>query len=141
MFVWFTLVFYVCFWKRELRHTQYCVMRGFKSFVQKSRVIGINVSASYSWQYWLSSILKRHLKGHYLLLWKRTNWEMTIWYRHCMKSVRIQSNSGPHSPAFGLNTGRCSVPYSVRMWENAYQNNSQYGRVLRSQMLMYPQYI
>ena len=66
---------------------------------------------------------------------------MAIWYRHCMKSVRIRSNSGPHSPAFGLNTGRYSVPYSVRMWENAYQNNSQYGRVLRSQMLMYPQYI
>ena len=24
--------------------------------------------------------------------------------KHCIKSVRIRSNSGPHFPAFGLNT-------------------------------------
>ena len=28
---------------------------------------------------------------------------------HCLKSVRIQSYSGPHFPAFGLNTERYGV--------------------------------
>ena len=28
---------------------------------------------------------------------------------HCLKSVRIRSYSGPHSPAFGLNTERYSI--------------------------------
>ena len=28
---------------------------------------------------------------------------------HCVKSVRIWSFSGPHFPAFGLNTERCGV--------------------------------
>ena len=55
---------------------------------------------------------------------------------HCVKSVRILSYSGPHFPAFGLNTERYSVlrisPYSVRMRENAHQNNSEYGHFLRS---------
>ena len=55
---------------------------------------------------------------------------------HCVKSVRILSYSGPHFPAFGLNTERYSVlrisPYSVRMRENAPQNNSKYGHFLRS---------
>ena len=38
---------------------------------------------------------------------------------HCVKSVRIRSKSGPHCPAFGLNTerSRSSSPYSVRMRE------------------------
>ena len=34
------------------------------------------------------------------------NVEHTI---HCVKSVRIRSYSGPHFPAFGLNTERCGV--------------------------------
>ena len=34
---------------------------------------------------------------------------------HCVKNVRIRSYSGPHFPAFGLNT------------ENTDQNNSEYG--------------
>ena len=42
---------------------------------------------------------------------------------HCVKCVRIRSYSGPHFSAFGLNTER----YSVRMRENADQNNSEYG--------------
>ena len=46
---------------------------------------------------------------------------------HCVKSVRIRSYSGPHFPAFGLNT-----QYSVRMRENADQNNSEYRHCLRS---------
>ena len=27
--------------------------------------------------------------------------------RHCVKSIRIRSYSGPHFPAFELNTGKC----------------------------------
>ena len=30
-------------------------------------------------------------------------------HRHCAKSVRFRSYSGPHFPAFGLNVGRYSV--------------------------------
>ena len=41
-----------------------------------------------------------------------------------MKSVRIQSYYGPHFPAFGLDT-EYICPYSVRMRENADQNNSE----------------
>ena len=41
---------------------------------------------------------------------------------HCLKSVRIRSKSGPHFPAFGLSIS----PYSVRMRENADQNNPEY---------------
>ena len=47
------------------------------------------------------------------------------------KSVLIRSYSGPHIPAFGLNTESIS-PYSVRMRENSDQNNSKYGHVSRS---------
>ena len=47
-----------------------------------------------------------------------------------MKSVRIRSYFGPHFPVFGLNRG--ISPYSVRMKENADQNNSEYGHFLRS---------
>ena len=46
---------------------------------------------------------------------------------HCVKSVRIRRSSGPHFPAFRLNT------YSVRMRENADQSNSEYGHFLRSE--------
>ena len=42
----------------------------------------------------------------------------TSQYRHCVKSVRILSYAGQHFPAFGLN--------SVRIRENADQNNSEY---------------
>ena len=48
---------------------------------------------------------------------------------HCVISARIQSYSGPHFPAFGLNT---VSPYSVRMRENADQNYSEYGHFLCS---------
>ena len=34
---------------------------------------------------------------------------------HCVKSVRIQSYSGPYFPAFGLNTERYSERYSVSL--------------------------
>ena len=38
-------------------------------------------------------------------------------FDHCVKSVRIWNYSGP---------------YSVRMWENTDQNNSEYGHFLLS---------
>ena len=44
---------------------------------------------------------------------------------HCIKSVRIRSDSGPHFPTFGLNTDR--------MRENADQNISEYGHFLSSE--------
>ena len=47
---------------------------------------------------------------------------------YCVKSVYIRSYSGLYFPSFGLNTER----YSVRMRENTYQNNSEYGQFLRS---------
>ena len=33
---------------------------------------------------------------------------------HCVKSVRIRSYSGPHFPAFGLNTERYSVSLRIQ---------------------------
>ena len=56
-------------------------------------------------------------------------------YPYCVKSVRIRSYSGANFPAFGVNMERywiCLSPYSVRMWENADQNNFEYGHFLRS---------
>ena len=32
---------------------------------------------------------------------------------HCVKNVRIRSNSGPYFPAFGLNTERYSVSLRI----------------------------
>ena len=34
--------------------------------------------------------------------------------KHCVKSVRIQSYSGPHFPAFGLNTERYRVSFRIQ---------------------------
>ena len=51
---------------------------------------------------------------------------------HCVKSVRIRRYSDPHFPTFGLNSER----YSVQMWENTDQNNSEYGHFLRSDSFM-----
>ena len=52
---------------------------------------------------------------------------------HCLKSVRIQSYSGPRFSAFGLNTERHSVlsVFSPNAG-NTDQNNSEYGHFLRS---------
>ena len=41
---------------------------------------------------------------------------------HCVKSIPIWSYSGPHFPAFGLNTERYGVD----------QNNCEYGNIWRS---------
>ena len=52
---------------------------------------------------------------------------------NCVKSDRIWSFSGPYFLAFGLNTERYRVSlYSVRMRENTYQKNSEYGHFSRS---------
>ena len=59
----------------------------------------------------------------------------TCYSNDCVKSVHIRSYSGPHFPAFGLNTERyfvsLRIQYSVRMRENAEQNNSEYGHFSR----------
>ena len=55
----------------------------------------------------------------------------TTCLQHCVNCVRIRSYSGPHFPAFGLNTERF-CPYSVRMQESTHQNNSEYRQILRS---------
>ena len=53
---------------------------------------------------------------------------------NCVKCVRIRSYSGPHFPAFRLNTEIWRISsYSVRMRESADQSNSEYGHFLRSQ--------
>ena len=49
-----------------------------------------------------------------------------------MKSVRIQSFSGPYFPALKLNTERYGV--LVRMRENTDQKNSEYGHFSRSKL-------
>ena len=61
---------------------------------------------------------------------------------HCVKSVRIQSFSGPCYPAFGLNekrdteTKRDSIfPYSVQIRENTDQKNSKCGHFSSSEHL------
>ena len=51
-----------------------------------------------------------------------------IFYIHSVKSVLIQSFSGPYFPAFKLNMERYNISlYSVRMRENTDQRNSAYG--------------
>ena len=60
--------------------------------------------------------------------WDRSNMEFFSGLYYFVKSVRNRSYSGPYFPAFGLNTERCSVsPHSVRVQENANQNNPEYG--------------
>ena len=53
-------------------------------------------------------------------------------FLHCLKGVCIQSYSGPHFPAFQHLDWIRRDMYSVRMWENADQNNSEYGHFSRS---------
>ena len=40
--------------------------------------------------------------------------EKVIQNQHCAKSVRIRCYSGPHFPAFGLNTERCGVSLRIQ---------------------------
>ena len=72
----------------------------------------------------------------YILQWCIAFLEDLFYNQHFVKSARIRSYSGPYFPAFGLNTERYSVSlciqHSVRILENADQNNSEYGHFLRS---------
>ena len=65
---------------------------------------------------------------------KSINYYLSCSQAEFVKSVRIRSYCGPNFPAFGLNTEiRLRVsPYSVRMQENADQNNPEYEHFLRS---------
>ena len=45
---------------------------------------------------------------------KNTNFFTNFRTCHCMKSVRIRSYSGPHFPAFGLNTKKYSVSLRIQ---------------------------
>ena len=52
---------------------------------------------------------------------------------HCVKSVHIWSSSGPHFPAFRLNTERYGASlYSVRIRENTDRKYSECGHFSRS---------
>ena len=43
-------------------------------------------------------------------MWEKSNTS----HFHCVKSVRIRSFSGPYFPAFGLNTERYGVSFSIQ---------------------------
>ena len=45
-----------------------------------------------------------------------------------MKGVRIRGYSDPYFPVFGLSWKKYGVSYSVQMWENIDQHNSEHGR-------------
>ena len=55
---------------------------------------------------------------------------------HCTKSVRIRSYSGPHFPAFGLNTERFSVSLRIqsecgKIWTRKTPNTGTFYAVLQ----------
>ena len=52
---------------------------------------------------------------------------------HCVESVHIRSFSSPY---FSRDL-QSNSPYSVRIWKNANQKNSQYGHFLRSVILQF----
>ena len=58
---------------------------------------------------------------HFISNWQRIITELVILHfaRHCVKSVRIRSYSGPYFPAFGLNKARYGVSLRVQ---------SEYGK-------------
>ena len=84
-----------------------------------------------------------HSKKRFHILWKKMFWNTIrktqrfkqVWNNilelktyHYVESVRICSFSGPYFPAFGLHTEIRSISrYSVRMWENTDQKNSDNG--------------
>ena len=55
--------------------------------------------------------------------------------KHCMKSVRILSFSGPYFPVFGLNTEIHSV-IQISVYSSD-QKNSKYGHFLRSESYIF----
>ena len=53
--------------------------------------------------------LRETLKStSYLTMKKQVN-KKNVHEPHYVKSVRIQSYSGPHFPAFGVNAGKCGL--------------------------------
>ena len=71
----------------------------------------------------------------YEVAYNRDFFQLTLFnsVTHYVNSILIRSYSGPHLPAFWLNTERDAISLSsVRMQENADQNNSEYGYFLRS---------
>ena len=69
--------------------------------------------------------------SHVIIIVKTLQWNFLTSKIYYVKSVRFWSYSSPHFPAFGLNMERYA-PYSVRIWDNADQTNSEYGHFLRS---------
>ena len=54
----------------------------------------------------------------------RVTWKLIFW-QYCVKSVRIQSFSGPYFPTFGLNTDCCSVYLRIysEYWKRRIRKN------------------
>ena len=106
--------------------------------IEFRKILSISVLELFWQSCWLKDVRSKEMGSHNVI---------ELW--HCVKSVRIRSSSDPHFPAFWLNTERFCIrrsysgphfpafwlrisPYSVRMRENAYQNNSEYGHFLRN---------
>ena len=51
--------------------------------------------------------------GHGIQIWNFAHYQI-LENIHCVKSVPIQSYSGPHFPVFGLNTERYGVSLRVQ---------------------------
>ena len=87
---------------------------------------------------WICSyLLKKSLMENFIfcavLMQKVSSLPFCKYYLHCLKSVYIQSYSGPHFSTFRLN----SISYSAGMRENEDQNKSEYKRFLRSASVVY----
>ena len=52
---------------------------------------------------WYLQAMRLKIRGSHLICKVATKC-LIVPERHCVKSVRIRSYSGPHFPAFGLNT-------------------------------------
>ena len=79
--------------------------------------------------------LRETLKStSYLTMKKQVN-KKNVHEPHYVKSVRIQSYSGPHFPAFGVNTQRCGVSLRIpsecgKMWTRIIPNTDTFHEVL-----------
>ena len=62
-------------------------------------------------------IIKTNIKQAKIIFVDQKDWPFRLKGTHCVKSVRIRSHSGPHFPAFTLNTD---------------QNDSENGHFSRS---------
>ena len=77
-----------CFQKNSLKFQKYCRL----IYLTRSNVVKLH----------LLNLPK--LSSKISFIQKKKKKKMTSCFRHCMKSVHIRSFSGPHFPAFGLNT-------------------------------------